>query len=287
MQLLEFTKTEGLLDLECKIWDNLNILQCEGQYCSVRNCHLQLSICPQWETPCVLLRWQRLGDTLKENPNFFDSSIGKTPKIKLLWLLCHLVSFTLQVINTEWRRTVPNLLRSIIPSWAYDAGSFIRAIKYAKIYVYYYYQINQKVGIINQLFLKCWLSFYFLLLKHWKWKSFRRVQLFASPWTIQSMRFSRILEWVAFPLSRGSSQSIDQTEVSHTAGGFFTSWATREAHWITDKILKMGVWERMDTCICMAEFRCCSPETHNTVNRYTLVQNEKLKVWKKKETVKD
>ena len=39
---------------------------------------------------------------------------------------------------------------------------------------------------------------------------------------------ARILEWVAFPFSRGSSQPRDQTEVSCTAGGFFTSWATRE-----------------------------------------------------------
>ena len=33
-----------------------------------------------------------------------------------------------------------------------------------------------------------------------------RVQLFVTPWTIQSMGFSRILsilEWVAFPFSRG------------------------------------------------------------------------------------
>ena len=40
---------------------------------------------------------------------------------------------------------------------------------------------------------------------------------------------ARILEWVAFPFSRGSSQPRDQTQVSHIAGGFFTSWATREA----------------------------------------------------------
>ena len=40
---------------------------------------------------------------------------------------------------------------------------------------------------------------------------------------------ARILEWVAIPFSRGSSQPRDQTQVSHTAGGFFTSWATREA----------------------------------------------------------
>ena len=30
--------------------------------------------------------------------------------------------------------------------------------------------------------------------------------------------------------SRGSSQPRDQTQVSHTAGRFFTVWATREAH---------------------------------------------------------
>ena len=40
---------------------------------------------------------------------------------------------------------------------------------------------------------------------------------------------ARILEWVAFSLSRGSSQPRDWTQVSHIAGGFFTSWAIREA----------------------------------------------------------
>ena len=40
---------------------------------------------------------------------------------------------------------------------------------------------------------------------------------------------ARIPEWVAVSLSRGSSQPRDQTRVSRTAGGFFTSWATREA----------------------------------------------------------
>ena len=40
---------------------------------------------------------------------------------------------------------------------------------------------------------------------------------------------ARILEWVAIPFSRGSSQTRDGTQVSHIAGGFFTVWATREA----------------------------------------------------------
>ena len=40
---------------------------------------------------------------------------------------------------------------------------------------------------------------------------------------------ARILEWVAFPLSRGSSQPRDWTQVFCIAGRYFTSWATREA----------------------------------------------------------
>ena len=40
---------------------------------------------------------------------------------------------------------------------------------------------------------------------------------------------ARILEWVAISSSKGSSQPRGRTQVSHTAGGFFTIWATREA----------------------------------------------------------
>ena len=39
---------------------------------------------------------------------------------------------------------------------------------------------------------------------------------------------ARILEWIAFPFSRGSSQPRDRTQVSHIASGSFTNWATRE-----------------------------------------------------------
>ena len=44
---------------------------------------------------------------------------------------------------------------------------------------------------------------------------------------------ARLLEWVAIPFSRGSSQPRDQTQVSHIAGRcrFFTIWATREGHY--------------------------------------------------------
>ena len=38
-----------------------------------------------------------------------------------------------------------------------------------------------------------------------------------------------ILKWVAYPFSRGSSWPRNRTRVSHIAGIFFTSWAAREA----------------------------------------------------------
>ena len=41
---------------------------------------------------------------------------------------------------------------------------------------------------------------------------------------------ARILEWVAIPFSRGSHQPRNRTRVSCIAGGFFTNWAIREAH---------------------------------------------------------
>ena len=39
----------------------------------------------------------------------------------------------------------------------------------------------------------------------------------------------RILEWVACPFSSGSSWPMNQTRVSCIEGGFFISWAIREA----------------------------------------------------------
>ena len=61
-------------------------------------------------------------------------------------------------------------------------------------------------------------------------------------YTVHGILQARILEWVAFPFSRGSSQPRDQTQVSRIAGGFFTSWATREAqeYWSGEPIPSPG-----------------------------------------------
>ena len=49
-------------------------------------------------------------------------------------------------------------------------------------------------------------------------------------YTVHGILQARPLEWLAFPISRGSSQPRDRTQVSLIAGGFFTSWATGELY---------------------------------------------------------
>ena len=61
---------------------------------------------------------------------------------------------------------------------------------------------------------------------------------------------TRILEWVAIPFSRGSSQPRDRTQVSCISGEFFTLWATREAQYVRvheykfveESILEQTIW---------------------------------------------
>ena len=67
-------------------------------------------------------------------------------------------------------------------------------------------------------------------------KSLSRVLLFETLWAVgrqaplsMGILQARILEWVAMPSFRGSSQPRDQTQVSRLAGRFFTIWATKEA----------------------------------------------------------
>ena len=71
----------------------------------------------------------------------------------------------------------------------------------------------------------------------WCWaESLSPIRLFATPWTVAhqaplstGILQARILEWVALPSSRRSSRPRNWTQVSHTAGRFCTSWATKEA----------------------------------------------------------
>ena len=51
----------------------------------------------------------------------------------------------------------------------------------------------------------------------------------------------RILEWVAHPFSRRSSQPSNQIRVFCIAGRFFTCWATREAQFCLCAVLRRSV----------------------------------------------
>ena len=48
-------------------------------------------------------------------------------------------------------------------------------------------------------------------------------------YTVHGILQARVLEWVAFPFSGGSSQPRNQTQVSLTAGRFFTNYTVRGA----------------------------------------------------------
>ena len=69
------------------------------------------------------------------------------------------------------------------------------------------------------------------IVKHLKIKVVQLCLTLCDPmdYTVHGILQARILEWVALPFSKGSSQPRDRTQVSHIAGGLLTSWATREA----------------------------------------------------------
>ena len=61
-------------------------------------------------------------------------------------------------------------------------------------------------------------------------------------YTVHGILQARILKWVVFPFSKGSSQPRDWTQVSHIAGKFFTCWATRQAQEYWSGYLSFRQW---------------------------------------------
>ena len=66
---------------------------------------------------------------------------------------------------------------------------------------------------------------------------------------------TRILEWVARPSSRGSSQPREWTHICYIgciAGGFFTIWATRETH--TQEIMHFFIFSKTTSIRLQTQF---------------------------------
>ena len=89
---------------------------------------------------------------------------------------------------------------------------------------------------------------------------------------------ARRQEWVAFPFSRWSSQPRDWTQVSRTAGGFFTSWATREAQecWSGQPIPSPASPQHHCSCL-LPGVPACSLTPHSPVKHRG--HRDLLKTW--------
>ena len=104
----------------------------------------------------------------------------------------------------------------------------------------------------------------------WKWKSLSCVWLFVDSmdYTVHGILQARMLEWVSFPFSRGSSQPRNWTQGSRIAGGFCTSWATREAFKPSMKTCRFNLFfwssfpykgSRVHVKLILNEVTCFSP----------------------------
>ena len=82
---------------------------------------------------------------------------------------------------------------------------------------------------------------------------------------------ARILEWVAFPPSRGSSQSSDRTQVFCIAGRFFTSWATKDELKITQN--RNGIF--LLGCVGLWDMSHRGPFEESLVTSWTYQSNTK------------
>ena len=75
-------------------------------------------------------------------------------------------------------------------------------------------------------------------------------------WILYLLRLkgiTRILEWIAYPFSSGSSWSRNQTRVSCTAGGFLTNWDIRQ--WPRHCFIlfkKKSYWSMVDSQCCVS-----------------------------------
>ena len=67
---------------------------------------------------------------------------------------------------------------------------------------------------------------------------------------VQGILQARILEWVAFPFSRGPSQYRDQTQVSRIAGRFFTT----EPQGKLTQLKNRKILYLRSTCVCVCVY---------------------------------
>ena len=133
-------------------------------------------------------------------------------KLRIRWLQTKPIALTIQIFVSQLMSLLFNMLSRFVITFLLRRQHLLIAWLRSRSAVASHH-------LVQSMLLQGWVN----------WKSLSRVRLFATPWTVHGILQARILEWVAFPFSRGSSQPRDPTQVSHIEGGFFTIWTTREA----------------------------------------------------------
>ena len=101
-------------------------------------------------------------------------------------------------------------------------------------------------------------------------------------YTVHGILQTRILEWVAFPFSRGSSQPRDRTQVSCIAAGFFIVSATREAQVSFYSLFSQPLW------FCWPLFMWSTGEGNGKPLQYSCLENAMNSMKRQKDrTLKD
>ena len=115
-----------------------------------------------------------------------------------------------------------------------------------------YFHLAKGMWVIHTI---VWIDHSFLYMS--EWKSLSCVWLCDSMvYIVRGILQAKLLEWVAFPFSRGSSWPRDRTQVSWIAGRFFISWARgrpRILEWVAIPFSRGSSWPRDRTQVsCIA-----------------------------------
>ena len=140
---------------------------------------------------------------------YFHTNCEIIKFLRFRWCFLHNIPI-IKYVLMDTNQTAQRKNSASSPFWTYspNSGEYLSAV---------FFMLKQQTHVY---FPTCTHVF-----KWVKWSSLSHVQLFTTTWTVQA----RILEWIAFPFSRASSQPRDWTQVSRIAGRFIASWATREA----------------------------------------------------------
>ena len=131
-------------------------------------------------------------------------------------------------IHSTWNRSSLKLVSSLLSTWCAESQNYTKKKKKGTGHSINHKERASHWALRVHIKRPQWLN------GHLKWSEVKvalSCLTLCKPmdYTVHGILQAKIPGWVAFPSSRQSYQPGDRTQVSRTAGSFFTSWATREA----------------------------------------------------------